>query len=49
MMLRIESSLRSRYMNVSGSLRCVWVAGWESGNHEVTKNWAGTREMRRVS
>jgi len=36
-------------MNVSGSLRCDWVAGWESGNREVTKNWAGLHELRRVS
>jgi hypothetical protein len=48
-MLRTGSSLRRRYMNVSGSLRYVWVAGRESGNHEVTKNVAGVRELRRVS
>jgi len=48
-MLRIGSSLRPRYMNVPGSLRYVWVAGWESRNHEVTKNVAGVRELRGVS
>ena len=36
-------------MNVLGSLRYVWVAGREGGNHEVTKNVAGVRELRRVS
>ena len=50
-MLRTGSSLRPRYMNVSGSLGYVsgWVAGWESGIREVTQNVAGVRELRRVS
>ena len=48
-MLRTGSSLRPRYMNVSGSLRCVWVAGRESGNREETTNVAGVRKLRRVS
>jgi len=47
-MLRTGSSLRPRYMKVSGSLRCVWVAGRESGNRKVTKNVAGVRELRKV-
>jgi len=42
-MLRTGSSLRPMYMNVSGSLRYVWVAGRECGNREVTKNVAGVR------
>ena len=48
-MLKTGSSLRPGYMNVSGSLRCVWVLGLESGNREVTTNVAGVRELRRVS
>ena len=48
-MLRTGSSFRPRHMNVSDSLRYVWVAGQESGNREVTKNVAGVRELRRVS